>query len=182
MPFPGQIPYLAPGQEPPPPGLTREEHAQTLKYAQLAQTAMESCAAKTVIAGVGGFAIGGFISLMNSAFIYEDPLLRAANEAAGKPRAPERARDVARQMGRSIWSSGRGFAKVGSLFAGIECCIEGYRAKNDVYNSVSAGFVAGGVLARNSGPKAMLGGGLAFAAFSAAIDVFFIRRETPDED
>jgi len=51
-----------------------------------------------------------------------------------------------------------------------------YRAKNDMINPIAAGFVAGGVLARNSGPKAALGGGLAFAAFSAAIDLF-IRRE-----
>jgi import inner membrane translocase subunit TIM22 len=51
-----------------------------------------------------------------------------------------------------------------------------YRAKNDMVNPIAAGFVAGGVLARNSGPKAALGGGLAFAAFSAAIDLF-LRRE-----
>ena len=46
-------------------------------------------------------------------------------------------------------------------------------------NSVAAGFVAGGILARNSGPKAAFGGGLAFAAFSAAIDLF-LRREPPE--
>jgi hypothetical protein len=46
-------------------------------------------------------------------------------------------------------------------------------------NPVAAGFVAGGVLARNSGPRAALGGGLAFAAFSAAIDLF-LRRETAE--
>ena len=46
-------------------------------------------------------------------------------------------------------------------------------------NSVAAGFVAGGILARNSGPKADFGGGLAFAAFSAAIDLF-LRREPPE--
>ncbi len=55
-----------------------------------------------------------------------------------------------------------------------------YRAKNDIYNSVSAGFVSGGILARNAGPKAAVGGGLAFAAFSAAIDLLFLRRETPE--
>ena len=54
-----------------------------------------------------------------------------------------------------------------------------YRAKNDMTNSVAAGFVAGGILARNSGPKADFGGGLAFAAFSAAIDLF-LRREPPE--
>ena len=43
-------------------------------------------------------------------------------------------------------------------------------------NPVAAGFAAGGILARNSGPSGVLGGGLAFAAFSAAIDLF-MRRE-----
>ena len=51
-----------------------------------------------------------------------------------------------------------------------------YRAKNDIANSVAAGFIAGGILARNSGPQAAFGGGVAFAAFSAAIDLF-LRRE-----
>lgn len=46
-------------------------------------------------------------------------------------------------------------------------------------NPIAAGFVAGGVLARNAGPRAAFGGGLAFAAFSAAIDLF-LRRETPE--
>jgi len=38
-------------------------------------------------------------------------------------------------------------------------------------NPVAAGFLAGGILARNAGPTAMMGGGVAFAAFSAAIDL-----------
>jgi hypothetical protein len=46
-------------------------------------------------------------------------------------------------------------------------------------NSVASGFIAGGILARKSGPRAAFGGGLAFAAFSAAIDLF-LRRETPE--
>lgn len=46
-------------------------------------------------------------------------------------------------------------------------------------NPVVAGFIAGGILARSSGPKAALGGGAAFAAFSAAIDLF-IRRESSE--
>ena len=46
-------------------------------------------------------------------------------------------------------------------------------------NPVAAGFLAGGILARNSGPKAAFGGGMAFAAFSAAIDLF-LRRESSE--
>ncbi|GAB1523504.1 Mitochondrial import inner membrane translocase subunit tim22 [Rhizoctonia solani] len=86
-----------------------------------------------------------------------------------------------KSTGRGMWRSGSGFAKVGALYSGVECCIEGFRAKNDLTNAVSAGFISGAVLARNSGPRAAFGGGMAFAAFSAAIDMF-MRRETADED
>lgn len=79
-----------------------------------------------------------------------------------------------------------------------------YRAKNDIYNSIYAGFISGAVLGRNSGPRAMaLGGewpesrsnnvrtesntlpvrmqGFGFAAFSGLIDTY-LRWESPDED
>ena len=54
-----------------------------------------------------------------------------------------------------------------------------YRARNDIGNAVAAGFIAGGVLARNTGPRGAFWGGLGFAAFSAAIDLF-LRRETAE--
>ncbi|TFK74571.1 Tim17-domain-containing protein [Pluteus cervinus] len=181
--FPGGTPIWAPGKEPLPLGISEEERAQweqMKKWESYTQMAMESCVAKTVLAGGAGFGIGAFFSLMSASFAYEDPYLRQQTQAGLKPH--QKAREVFREMGKGMWSSGKGFGKVGALFAGIECVIEGYRAKNDIYNSVSAGFVAGGVLARNSGPKAAIGGGLAFAAFSAAIDLLFLRRETAEED
>ena len=46
-------------------------------------------------------------------------------------------------------------------------------------NAVAAGFVAGGILGRASGPKGALGAAAAFAAFSTAIELF-LRRETPE--
>lgn len=57
---------------------------------------------------------------------------------------------------------------------------EQYRAKNDIYNAVYAGFLAGGILALQSGggPRGVLGGGAAFAAFSGAIDLY-MRKEVP---
>ena len=85
------------------------------------------------------------------------------------------------QTGRSMYSSGRGFGKVGALYSGIECCIESFRAKNDIVNPVAGGFLAGGILARNTGPQTAFGSAIAFAAFSGAIDMF-LRRETSDED
>ncbi|KAK7691776.1 hypothetical protein QCA50_005179 [Cerrena zonata] len=176
------MPLVAPvfpaGKEPLPPGFTeedRENMLQAKKYQDFMTMGMESCAAKTVIAGVGGFAIGGFFSLMSASFAYEDPLMRQTLNTRQK------ASEIFKEMGRGVWRSGKGFGKVGALFAGIECVIESYRAKNDMVNPVAAGFIAGGVLARNAGPKAVLGGGIAFAAFSAAIDLF-LRRESSEED
>ncbi|OJT05486.1 Mitochondrial import inner membrane translocase subunit TIM22 [Trametes pubescens] len=174
------LPLVAPvfpaGREPLPPGISdedRDNYLQAKKYQDYMTVGMESCVAKTIIAGGGGFVIGAFFSLMSSSFAYEDPLLRQNLSTQQK------AREIFKEMGRGMYKSGKGFGKVGALFAGIECVIESYRARNDMVNPVAAGFVAGGVLARNSGPKAVVGGGLAFAAFSAAIDLF-LRRETAE--
>lgn len=59
---------------------------------------------------------------MSASFAYEDPLLRQQTQV-GKNTA-QRARDVFKEMGRGMWSTGKGFGKVGALFAGIECVIE----------------------------------------------------------
>ncbi|KAG9193188.1 hypothetical protein G6011_03223 [Alternaria panax] len=77
-----------------------------------------------------------------------------------------------RDMYRSSISSGRNFAKVGAIFSGTECAIEGLRAKNDLYNGVAGGCLTGGILARNAGPQAVAVGCAGFAVFSAAIDAY----------
>ena len=84
-----------------------------------------------------------------------------------------------KDMGTRSYSMAKNFGKVGALFSGIECGIEGLRAKNDLSNGVAAGCLTGGILAKNAGPQAMLGGCAAFAAFSAAIDAWM--RPPKDE-
>ncbi|KAE9411636.1 mitochondrial import inner membrane translocase subunit TIM22 [Gymnopus androsaceus JB14] len=180
--FPGLVPLHIPGKEPLPPGYTEEErdaYNQMKKTEKLMSMGSESCVFKSVLAGGGGLALGGFFSLMSSSFAYEDPLLRERTQAGMKTH--QKASAMFKEMGRGMWSTGKSFGKVGMLIAGIECVIESYRGKNDIYNAVSAGFVTGGILARNSGPKGALTGALGFAAFSTAIDLW-MRKETPDED
>ncbi|KAF1954087.1 mitochondrial import inner membrane translocase, subunit Tim17/22 [Byssothecium circinans] len=77
-----------------------------------------------------------------------------------------------RDMYRSSLSSGKNFAKVGAIFSGTECAIEGLRAKNDLWNGVAGGCITGGVLARGAGPQAAAVGCAGFAVFSAAIDAY----------
>ncbi|GFZ43550.1 Mitochondrial import inner membrane translocase subunit tim22 [Saitozyma sp. JCM 24511] len=168
-------PIYLPGQEPLPAGTTpseREEMAQMMRYQKMLGYAMESCPLKVVMSGGAGFALGGFFALMSATFAYEDPLSRASQKLVG---TRAQTAYVFKEMGRNMWSSGKGFAKVGAVYSGIECCIEGYRAKNDITNAVAGGFLAGAVLARHSGPVAMAGGGAAFAAFSGVID-WWLRR------
>lgn len=85
-----------------------------------------------------------------------------------------------KDMGSRSYSTAKNFGLVGLMFAGIECGIEGYRAKNDMYNGTAAGCLTGGILARGGGPTAVAGGCAAFAAFSAAIDAW-LRAPKDDE-
>ncbi|CEH18041.1 mitochondrial import inner membrane translocase subunit tim22 [Ceraceosorus bombacis] len=190
--MPMVAPIYLPGQEPMPAGTTQEQidqMAQMQLWTKRASMAMESCPVKCAMSGAAGFALGGFFSLLSASFAIDDPLRRsnmmAANLTAGGAPQPElttgqQTKLFFKETGKGMYRSAKGFGKVGALYSGIECVIEGYRAKNDIHNAIWGGFFAGAVLARNSGPKAMVGGGVAFAAFSGAIDMYF-RRETPEE-
>lgn len=59
---------------------------------------------------------------MSASFAYEDPLSRASNKLVG---TRAQTAFIFKEMGRNMWSSGKGFGKVGALYSGIECCIEG---------------------------------------------------------
>lgn len=85
-----------------------------------------------------------------------------------------------RDMGARSFSSAKNFGKVGAIFAGTECCIEGFRAKNDLKNGVMAGCITGGVLAAPAGPQAAAFGCAGFAAFSLAIDAYM--RQPSEKD
>ncbi|BGO93744.1 RHTO0S10e04434g1_1 [Rhodotorula toruloides] len=182
-------PFVVPGYEPPSPDPEtgevrtktedeRREIISQMKQIRLVQEGMESPVAKAAISGAMGFGIGAFFSLMGSSFTIEDPLQR--EQYAGM-NTRQKAKVIFGDMGKSMWRQGKGFGMVGALYAGTECIVEGFRAKNDIYNSIYAGLISGAVLARNSGPRAMVLGGMGFAAFSAAIDSY-MRRDTPDED
>lgn len=148
------VPPLFPaGKEPLPPGFTEDDRQVMLQNKRMQnymQMGMESCLAKTTMAaGMGaqsfrrptlvayflcapcsrhlptvGFGMGAFISLMSSSFAYEDPLIRQQQQALGAISTTAKAREIFAEMGRGMWRSGKGFAKVTVLFAGTECVIE----------------------------------------------------------
>lgn len=79
-----------------------------------------------------GFGIGAFFSLMSASFAYEDPILRQQTQAGLN--TTQKAREVFKDMGKGMWTSGKGFGKVGALFAGIECVIESVRFLHFTYS------------------------------------------------
>ncbi|KAI9027937.1 mitochondrial inner membrane translocase subunit Tim17/Tim22/Tim23/peroxisomal protein PMP24 [Hyaloraphidium curvatum] len=155
MAFPQQ---QSPGNryEPPPP------------EALMIQNAMESCPGKTVISGVLGFAMGGVFGAVISTLGTSDML----TEEQLKLKFREQMKISMRQTVDRAKSSAKNLSVVGAAFAGTECVIETYRAKNDVYNGVAAGCITGAGLAARAGPQAMVAGCIGFAAFSAAIDTY----------
>lgn len=64
---------------------------------------------------------------MSSSFAYEDPLIRQQQQALGNIPTTQKAKEIFSEMGKGMLRSGKGFAKVGALFAGTECVIEGVR-------------------------------------------------------
>lgn len=146
-------------------GMTAEE--QQAYMIKTISSLSETCMFKTALSGGAGFALGGLFGLFMSSLeiqgtdhsIYDKPF-------------KEQMKIGFKDMGKKSFSTAKNFAVVGSIFAGSECCIEAYRAKNDLYNSASAGCFTGAVLGAKAGPQAAAIGCAGFAAFSTAIDYY----------
>ncbi|CAG8448309.1 21415_t:CDS:2 [Dentiscutata erythropus] len=146
----------------------KEPVPKELIYMQMVQ---DSCIFKTALSGVLGFGLGGLFGMFFSSFdmtpvdpaIYEQPM-------------KQQLKATAKDMAKRTYSTAKNFAIVGAIFSGTECIIEGYRAKNDIYNGVAAGCITGAVLAAKTGPQNALFGCAGFAAFSTAIELY-LRRE-----
>jgi import inner membrane translocase subunit TIM22 len=64
---------------------------------------------------------------MSSSFAIEDPLRNTQFQNMG---GKAKVKAVFTEMGKGMWKSGSGFAKVGALYAGSECVIEGVRSSS----------------------------------------------------
>lgn len=102
---------------------------------------------------------------------YDTPLTPQGQALSNLP-VREQLRRGFKDMGSRAYSSAKNFALIGALYSGTECCVEGFRAKSDLQNSVVAGCITGGALAYKAGPQAAALGCAGFAAFSTAIDYY----------
>ncbi|KAI8897715.1 mitochondrial inner membrane translocase subunit Tim17/Tim22/Tim23/peroxisomal protein PMP24 [Globomyces pollinis-pini] len=130
------------------------------------QELITSCPAKATLAVGGGFVLGGVFGLFMSSAdtALDDKFLRLT--------VKEQTKITLKQMGERSLSTAKNFATVGGLIMGTECIVESIRAKDDIYNRIGSGCIAGAVLARHGGIQAMGLGCAGFAAFSAAIETY----------
>ncbi|KAJ1923862.1 Mitochondrial import inner membrane translocase subunit tim22 [Tieghemiomyces parasiticus] len=138
----------------------------------IANEIMESCAFKFGISGVAGFGLGAVFGLVMASLDFAAPVDTTQSTKL-------QVKATLKDMGTRSYSTAKNFAVVAAIYSGTECVIESYRAKNDLYNSMSAGCITGGILAAKAGPKATVLGCAGFAAFSTAID-YYMRSRGPD--
>lgn len=122
-----------------------------------------------------GFALGGAFGLFMSSMRYDTPLsttLPGQTKVIADLSVREQLKHGLKDMGKQSFSSAKNFGLIGMVFTATECGIEGFRAKNDLWNGVAGGCITGGVLAAKAGPQAVAFGCAGFAAFSAAIDYY----------
>lgn len=175
MSFPG-LPFPASTTSaPPPPGVSPEDFQAQQKVERAARTFQDSCALKVGMAGIGGFVLGGAFGLFMSSMAYDTPMTPQGQQLGTLP-IRQQLKVGLKDMGSRSLSSAKNFGKIGAIFSGVECGIEGLRAKNDFANPVAAGCVTGGILAAKAGPQATALGCAGFAAFSAAIE-YYLRME-----
>ncbi|KAK5462981.1 Mitochondrial import inner membrane translocase subunit tim22 [Exophiala xenobiotica] len=150
---------------------------QEQKMVKMMSGAMESCLAKSIMAGAMGGVLGGAFGLFMSSMAYDTPLSPQGQQITSLPVREQLKRGL-KDMGAKSWSSAKNFAMIGGIYSGVECTIEGFRAKSDLKNSALAGCITGAGLAYKAGPQAALLGCGGFAAFSTAIDAYMRMPES----
>ncbi|EPY50687.1 TIM22 inner membrane protein import complex subunit Tim22 [Schizosaccharomyces cryophilus OY26] len=144
--------------------MTPEEKSMMLQ-SKIVTFMQESCVFKSIAAGGMGFGLGGIFGLFMSSLD-----MQSMDPQIYEKKFREQLRIQLKDMGSRSYSSAKSFGVLGLIFAGSECSIEAFRAKTDIYNPTIAGFFTGSILARRSGPKAMVLGGAGFSVFSYAIE------------
>ncbi|KAI9853350.1 MAG: Mitochondrial import inner membrane translocase subunit tim22 [Vezdaea acicularis] len=178
MNFPGRSGFAGLPAGPSEDGASAEQ-LQQQQIMKTMQAGMESCVVKSVMAGGAGFVMGGMFGLFISSMSYDTPLTPKGQELATLS-TREQLRRGFKDMGAKSYSSAKNFGRIGAIYAGTECCIEGYRAKNDLANGVIAGCLTGGAISYKAGPQAAAVGCAGFAAFSLAIDYYMRMPESED--
>ena len=107
-------------------------------------TFMEACVAKAGTSAFAGAIMGAGMGMLFGSYSSITPPVPLPG-VPDPPKIPMRyqMREAFLSTARKSRRWGKNFGMVTAVFSGIECVIEKYRAKHDIYNGVSAGCVTG---------------------------------------
>jgi import inner membrane translocase subunit TIM22 len=114
--------------------------------------ASEACGIKIITGGVSGAVLGVGLGLFMGAMGDVSPIQIVNGREV--PQAPlrEQMRAAYKATANKALGWCKTFGVMTALFGGVECVIEKYRAKHDVWNGVSSGCVVGATISAKSGP------------------------------
>jgi import inner membrane translocase subunit TIM22 len=132
----------------------------------------EACVSRAAVTVVAAFVLGNAFGILLGGYSSIAPPITP-------PGVPDPPKIPIRYLMMDSWEStlrrgrrmGRNFSYVGGVYSGVECVIEKYRAKHDIFNPVAGGFVAGAVLAARQGPYAIAFGAVTFGLFSYGMEL-----------
>eukprot|EP00598_Pedospumella_elongata_P006057 CAMPEP_0184973372 /NCGR_PEP_ID=MMETSP1098-20130426/5184_1 /TAXON_ID=89044 /ORGANISM="Spumella elongata, Strain CCAP 955/1" /LENGTH=183 /DNA_ID=CAMNT_0027495823 /DNA_START=43 /DNA_END=594 /DNA_ORIENTATION=- len=140
------------------------------EYPILPTLVNESCGMKIITGALMGSVLGVAMGFFMGAMGDVSPIQMVNGREV--PQAP--LREQVRSGFKSIAFKSRGWAKsfgiLTALFGGVECLVEKYRAKHDVWNPVISGCAVGATLSAKGGPAAACLGCAGFAGFSIIVD------------
>jgi hypothetical protein len=112
----------------------------------------ESCGGKIILGAVMGSVLGVGLGLFMGAMGDVSPI--QVIQGREVPQTPLREQMRIAYKSTILKSSGwaKSFGILSALFGGVECVIEKYRAKHDVWNPVISGCIVGGTLSASGGP------------------------------
>lgn len=130
----------------------------------------ESCGFKIITGGVMGAVLGVGLGVFMGAMGDVSPIQVLHGKEV--PQAPlrEQMRSAFKATATKSVGWAKNFGVLTALFGGVDCVIEKYRGKHDVWNPVLSGCVVGATLSANGGPAAACMGCAGFAAFSIVVD------------
>lgn len=130
----------------------------------------ESCGLKIITGAFFGSVMGVAMGLFIGAMGDNSPIQVINGREV--PQAPLREQIRAGFKGTASKTYGwaKSFGVLTALFGGVECLIEKYRAKHDIWNPVVTGCVVGGTMSAKGGPAAVCMGCIGFAGFSLVME------------
>ncbi len=131
----------------------------------------ESCGFKIITGAVMGSVLGVGLGLFMGAMTGDVSAIQVVN-GREVPVAPvrEQLRSGFKATLNKAGGWARNFGIISAIFGGVDCVIEKYRGKHDVWNPVISGCAVGATMGAKGGPAAACLGCAGFAGFSLIVD------------